>query len=182
MMTKEDTKIETESKSKKIPVKRSKKSNNENKKLKDKIKDLQNEKNELNDKYLRIVAEFDNYKKRTDKEYISLIQNANEQLITNLLPIVDDLERSLDHLDENNDFDALVEGFKLIYKNLSSALEKQGLKPLQSIGEDFDPDKHDALLQTENDGVESNKVVDEHLKGYVLIDKVIRHAQVIVSK
>ncbi len=181
-MAKDEIKIKAEPKSKKIPVKRNKKTNNESLKLKENIKTLENEKSELNNKYMRIVAEFDNYKKRTDKEYISLIQNANEQLINNLLPIVDDLERSLDHLDENKDFESLADGFKIIYKNLISILEKQGLKPLQSVGEEFDPEKHDALLQSEKKGLEANTVIDEHLKGYILNDKVIRHAQVIVSK
>ncbi len=181
-MTSDDKKAETESKTKKPTSRKNRKSNNELNKLKDKIKAQKNENNELNDKYMRLVAEFDNYKKRTDKGYISLIQNANEELITNLLPIVDDLERSLDNLNEKNDFKTLIDGVKLIYKNLVSILEKQGLKPLLSVGEEFDPDKHDALLQAEKDGVESNHIIDEHLKGYILNDKVIRHAQVIVSK
>lgn len=152
------------------------------KKLKDEIKQLKEKNAEFNDKYTRLVAEFDNYKKRTDKEYLSLIQNANEKLVVELLPVVDDLERSLDHLNEKSDSKAVLEGFHLIHKNLSSMLEKQGIKPMKSIGEEFDPDKHDALMQIEKKGVDSNKIVDEHLKGYVYNDKVIRHAQVIVSK
>jgi len=82
--------------------KKSKRSNGENKKLKDKIKNLETEKSDLNDKYVRLVAEFDNYKKRTDKEYLALIHNANEKLITDLLPILDDLERLLKHLNDDN--------------------------------------------------------------------------------
>ena len=152
------------------------------KKLKDEIKQLKGKNEELNDKFTRLVAEFDNYKKRTDKEYLSLIQNANEKLISEILPIVDDLERSLDHLDEKSDIKTLSEGFQLIHKNLTTMLEKQGLKPMQSIGEEFDPDKHDALMQVDSQDVESNHIVDEHLKGYVYNDKVLRHAQVIVSK
>jgi len=181
-MSTDDKIKETESKKENITKKKSKRANSESKKLKDKIKKLENGKAELNDKYVRIVAEFDNYKKRTDKEYLSLIQNANEKLISDLLPILDDLERSLDHLNDNSDSEVVVDGFKLIYKNFLTLMEKQGLKPLKSIDEEFDPDKHDALLQVDKKGVKSNKVVDEHLKGYVLNDKVIRHAQVIVSK
>lgn len=162
--------------------KKTKKSIAEAKKTKNEISQLKGKNEELNDKYTRLVAEFDNYKKRTDKEYISLIQNANEKLITDLLPVVDDLERSLDHLKEENDFEVMLNGFQLIHKNLFSLLEKQGLKPMKSIGEEFDPEKHDALMQVENDDVKSNKVVDEHLKGYLFNDKVIRHAQVVVSK
>ena len=152
------------------------------KKLKGEIGQLKGKNEDLNDKYTRLVAEFDNYKKRTDKEYISLIRNANEKLITELLPVVDDLERSLAHLDEENDFKTMLEGFQLIHKNITSLLDKQGLKPMQSNGEAFDPDKHDALMQVKNKDVESNKIVDEHLRGYVFNEKVIRHAQVVVSK
>jgi molecular chaperone GrpE len=152
------------------------------KKLKNEIIQLKEKNNELNDKYTRLVAEFDNFKKRSDKEYLSLIQNANEKLITDLLPVVDDLERSLTHLKEDNNFKTMLEGLQMIYKNLVSLLDKQGLKPMQSIGEEFDPEKHDALIQVENKDVESNNIVEEHLKGYFLNDKVIRHAQVIVSK
>jgi molecular chaperone GrpE len=162
--------------------KKTKKNSSETKKVKDEIGQLKSKNEELNDKYTRLVAEFDNYKKRTDKEFILLIQNANEKLITEILPVVDDLERSLGHLKEGNDFEALLNGFKLINKNLYSLLEKQGLKPMKSVGEDFDPEKHDALMQVENKKVKSNKIVDEHLKGYLFNDKVIRHAQVVVSK
>lgn len=152
------------------------------KKLKDEIAELKSNNEELNDKFTRLVAEFDNYKKRTDKEYISLIQNANEKLVVELLPVIDDMERSLAHLNEKNDFKSMLEGFELIHKNLTTLLEKKGLKAMTSVGEEFDPDKHDALLQVENNDVESNHIVDEHLRGYLFNDKVIRHAQVIVSK
>lgn len=151
-------------------------------KLKEEVVQLKSKNEELNDKFTRLVAEFDNYKKRTDKEYLSLIQNANEKLITELLPVVDDLERSLAHLSKDNDFKTMVDGFQLIHKNLTSLLDKQGLKPMQSVGEEFDPDKHDALMQVDNKDVKSNYIVDEHLRGYVYNEKVIRHAQVIVSK
>ena len=92
------------------------------------------------------------------------------------------MERSVDHLNKDHDFDALLHGIKLIQKNLLTVLEKQGLKPLQSVGEEFDPEKHEALMQVKKEKVKSNKVVDEHLRGYLLNDKVIRHAQVIVAK
>jgi len=178
----EEKKTKAKQTNKKRSDTKSKKEDKALKKLKDEIKQLKVKNEDLNDKFTRLVAEFDNYKKRTDKEYLSLIQNANEKLIFELLPVVDDLERSLDHLDEKSDFMTILEGFQLIHKNISSLLEKQGLKPMQSIGEEFDPDQHDALMQVENKDVDSNKIVDEHLKGYIYNDKVIRHAQVIVSK
>jgi len=167
---------------KKSPKTKTKKEDKVLKRLKNEISQLKSKNEELNDKYTRLVAEFDNYKKRTDKEYLSLIQNANEKLIVEILPVVDDLERSLNHLNEGSDFKSILEGFQLIHKNLTSMLDKQGLKPMISVGEEFDPDKHDALMQVEKEDVDSNQIVDEHVKGYLFNDKVIRHAQVIVSK
>ena len=178
----EEKNIKAKLSDKKNSRSKSKKEDKVLKKLKDEISQFKLKNEEINDKYTRLIAEFDNYKKRTDKEYISLIRNANEKLITELLPVVDDLERSLAHLNEENDFKTMVEGFQLIHKNLTSLLDRQGLKPMESVGEEFDPDKHDALIQVENKDVESNHIVDEHLRGYVYNDKVIRHAQVIVSK
>lgn len=180
-MTKEkNTKVKQTDK--KNPKTKTKKEDKVLKKLRNEISQLKSKNEELNDKYTRLVAEFDNYKKRTDKEYLSLIQNANEKLIVEILPVVDDLERSLNHLNKESDFKSILEGFQLIHKNLTSTLDKQGLKPMKSIGEEFDPDKHDALMQVENKDVDSNQIVDEHVKGYLYNDKVIRHAQVIVSK
>ena len=181
-MSVEEKREKTNSFSKKISKKKVKAFSSETKKSKNELGQLKINLEDLNDKYTRLIAEFDNYKKRTDKEYISLIQNANEKLVTDLLPVVDDLERSLDHLKEDIDFESMLNGFQLIHKNLLSLLEKQGLRPMTSKGEDFDPDKHEALMQVEDGKIESNKIVDEHLKGYLFNEKVIRHAQVIVAK
>ena len=146
------------------------------------IKKLKQENENLKDQFLRKVAEFDNYKKRTEREAIMWIQNANEQLIMRLLPIIDDMERSLSHGKQDNNSESIIEGAELIYKKLIDILDKEGLKPMNSLGEDFNPEKHDALLQIEKAKTESGKIVEEHLKGYYLNDKVIRHAQVIVAK
>lgn len=178
----EEKKIKPKSEDKKNLKQKEKKEDKVLKKFKDEIYHLKTRNEELNDKFTRLAAEFDNYKKRTDKEYIYLIQNANERLVIELLPVVDDLERSLSHLNEKSDFKSMLDGFQLIYKNLTTLLEKQGLKPMLSKGEEFDPEKHDALMQVENKKIKSNRIVDEHLKGYLFKDKVIRHAQVIVSK
>jgi len=153
------------------------------KKLLSEIKKLRGEKEELNDKLLRKTAEFDNYRKRTEREFLDRIQNANERLITELLPVLDDMERFLEHSKQHtNEINSLIEGSELIYKKFISVLEKEGLQPMQSTGEDFDPEKHDALMQTESKDTESGKIIAEHLKGYLLNDKVIRHSQVIVAK
>ena len=149
---------------------------------KNEFKKLKEENAQLKDQLLRKMAEFDNYRKRNERDYLDRIKNANERLITELLPVVDDLERSIAHAKSGQDLTTLVEGSDLIYKKLLALLEKEGLEPLISVGEEFDPDKHDALLQTENEKYESGVVVDEHSKGYILNGKVIRHAQVIVAK
>jgi len=146
------------------------------------IKKMKQEKEELHDQLLRKIAEFDNYRKRTEREFLDRVLNANERLITELLPVIDDMERSLDHAKESQDLKSLIEGSELIYKKLLSLLEKEGLESLESTGQEFDPEKHDALMQMESENAESGRVLDEHLRGYTLNGKVIRHAQVIVAK
>lgn len=146
------------------------------------IKKLKEEKSHLHDQLLRKTAEFDNYKKRTEREFYDRVLNANEKLITEILPILDDIERAIDHAKKSDDVGSLLEGAELIEKKLHGTLEKQGLQKMQAIGEEFNPEKHDALMQIEKQDVESEIIVEEHLKGYILNDKVIRHAQVIVSK
>lgn len=146
------------------------------------IKKLKEEKEHLQDQLLRKIAEFDNYKKRTEREFVERVQNANEKLITELLPVLDDMERALDHAEQSKEVNSLLEGTELIQKKMLGILEKQGLEPLPAEGEDFDPDQHDALMQIEKENVESGKIIEEHLRGYILNGKVIRHSQVIVAK
>jgi molecular chaperone GrpE len=146
------------------------------------IKNLKKEKEQLQDQLLRKIAEFDNYKKRTEREFFGRVENANEKLITELLPVLDDLERALDHAKQSKEINSLLEGTGLIQKKMSGILEKQGLETLPAEGEDFDPEKHDALMQIENEDVESGMIIEAHLKGYTLNGKVIRHSQVIVAK
>lgn len=146
------------------------------------IKKLKEEKEHLQDQLLRKIAEFDNYKKRTEREFVERVQNANEKLITELLPVLDDMERALDHAKQSKEVNSLLEGTELIQKKMLGILEKQGLGPLPAEGEDFDPDQHDALMQIEKENVESGKIIEEHLRGYILNGKVIRHSQVIVAK
>jgi len=146
------------------------------------IKKLKEEKSHLHDQVLRKTAEFDNYKKRTERDFYDRVLNANEKLIAEILPILDDMERAIDHAKNSNDVGSLLEGAELIEKKLHSILEKQGLQKMHAVGNEFDPEKHEALMQIEKKGVESGLIVEEHLKGYNLNDKVVRHAQVIVSK
>ncbi len=150
--------------------------------LEEENKKLQGEVHNLKDQLLRKAAEFDNYKRRTEREFLDNIQNASQDLIVELLPIIDDLERSIAHAREAEQDAPMLQGIELIYKNLIALLEKRGLKAIEAVGQEFDPDKHNALMQMESDKYESGHVVEEHVKGYTLNDKVIRHAQVIVAK
>jgi len=150
--------------------------------LEKKISALEKERDELKDMALRKAAEFDNFKRRSENEQIQLIANANADLITEMLPIIDDLQRSIQAAREKEDFQGLFNGVELITKNFIKVLEKRGVEPIKSIGEEFDPEQHDALMQVESDKHPSGVVVDEHLKGYIMNGKVLRHSQVLVSK
>lgn len=146
------------------------------------LEKLKDENGTLRDQLLRKMAEFENYRKRTERDSLNVIQNANENLIKRLLPVFDDLERSLVHARQSDDKNSLLEGVELVFKKFGEALEKEGLTSLVSVGEEFDPEKHDALTMQEKEGVESGQIIEEYARGYVLNGKVIRHAQVIVAK
>jgi molecular chaperone GrpE len=150
--------------------------------LKEKLAVSIEEQEKLKDQLLRKMAEFDNYKRRTDKEFIENIQSASKELIEELLPVIDDFQRSVNHAISENEKSTLLDGVQLVYKNLMKALTKRGLIEIQAIGTEFNPDEHHALMQVDSDKYESGFVVDEHQKGYKLNEKVIRHTQVLVSK
>jgi molecular chaperone GrpE len=147
----------------------------------DQVKRLQDDLTEAKDKYLRLYAEFDNYRRRTSKEKIELIQSANENLINLLLPVSDDFERAEKSFKNKNDKGA--EGFFLIQSKFKKILESSGVAPMETkVGSDFNPDLHDAITQVP--APEENlkgKIVDVVEKGYTLNDKVIRHAKVVVG-
>ncbi|MDR2562929.1 MAG: nucleotide exchange factor GrpE [Prevotellaceae bacterium] len=134
------------------------------------------------DKYLRLAAEFDNYRKRTLKEKYDLIKTAGEEIIGDLLPVIDDFDRALDAIKSSDDFEALSEGVKLIYDKLSSVLTRRGLTCVEVIDSDFDPEIHEAVAKTPASDEKKGKVVDVIQKGYSLNDKIIRHPKVIVGE
>ena len=137
----------------------------------------------LKDKYLRQVAEFDNYRKRTLKERAELILNGGEKTITALLPIVDDMERAIENGAKTDDPQVLREGMELIYNKLMKTLESQGVKAIDTDGADFDTDVHEAVAMVPGMGDDKKgKVIDCVAKGYKLNDKVIRHAKVAVGQ
>lgn len=138
--------------------------------------------NELNDKFLRLYAEFDNYRRRTNKEKVDLIANANEKLLLDLIPTIDDFERAIANNEDVEDIETLKEGFVLIYNKFKSALEAKGLKQMQAKGENFDSDLHEAIANVPGDDSQKGKVIDDVEKGYFLNEKVIRFAKVVVGQ
>ncbi|MBP8976144.1 MAG: nucleotide exchange factor GrpE [Bacteroidetes bacterium] len=145
------------------------------------LEELQKQVEMYKDLLLRKAAEFENYKRRSEQEIASVIKYANEALLLDLLPIVDDLERSLKHCKENANQEALVKGIELIYQKFIKVLENRGVKMIETVGKEFNVDYHDALMQVPRDDVPPLTVVEEVEKGYLLNDKVLRHAKVIVS-
>ena len=133
------------------------------------------------DQLLRKAAEFENYKKRTEADYLNLVRNANEGLIGSLIPILDDFTRSMKSGKETRDYESFFKGVELIYNKLVKLLESHGLIPFESVGKPFDVEYHDALLQVPRADVPPHTVLEEIDRGYRLFEKVIRHAKVIVS-
>ena len=148
-----------------------------------KEKELEEKVNEINDKYLRLYSEFDNYRKRTIKERIELSKTASEEIIIDLLPVLDDFERSIKSNEASEDCDAIKDGMDLIYNKFKNTLEKKGLKPIETQGNEFDTDFHEAITQipAPSDDLKG-KVVDEIEKGYQLHDKVIRFSKVVIGQ
>ncbi len=138
------------------------------------------------DKYLRAMAELDNFRKRVAKEYLEKEAEANRNLIAKLLPVLDNFDRALEAAKniegKSEAFESFYQGVKLIDQQIHSILEAEGLKEFQSKGEEFDPSRHDALLVIETDEHEPNTVLDEIEKGFAYRGKVLRHARVTVSK
>lgn len=137
---------------------------------------------ELTDKYLRVSAEFQNYRRRTEKEKNEIFKYGSEKVIVDLLSVLDNFERaisSVEHKDVNNNF---LDGIKMIYKQFKDILEKHGVKEIVCEGEEFDPNYHHAVLQEEVENKESNIILEVYEKGYTLNGKVIRPSMVKVSK
>lgn len=136
---------------------------------------------ELKDKYLRLHAEFDTAKRRMARERIELTQTAGREIITELLPVLDDFERAFKVADNNNNND--LKGFELIFNKLKMILEQKGLNVMKTIGTTFDPDLHEAIAQlpAPNDDMR-DKILDEAEKGYYIHDKILRYAKVVVAK
>ncbi|MBM7541684.1 nucleotide exchange factor GrpE [Amphibacillus cookii] len=146
------------------------------------LEQIRQEKDELYNKLIRLQAEYDNFRKRTQREKAADLKYKSQSLVTELLPIVDNFERALDNKPEDQSVQAYFEGMEMIYRQLSTALEKEGVEIIETVGETFDPNIHQAVMQVEDDQYDSNIVVEELQKGYRLKDRVIRPAMVKVNQ
>lgn len=151
-------------------------------KLREQIGAKERECEENYDRYVRQLAELDNFRKRTKREKDDAIRFANEALIRDLLPVVDNLERAVAHSKGGGNGRPLVEGVEMVLKGLLDALTKHGLIQVSAVGEPFDPAKHEAMAQLTSDSYAPNTVVEEHHKGYLLGDRLLRPALVTVAK
>lgn len=151
--------------------------------LKEETTQLKEKNNELKDKYLRLLAEFDNFKKRSAKEWIEKNKEAGKDIIIPLLPVLDDIDRAVRMMKSADSIEPIREGSELIFNKLKKTLEQKGLEPMDAIGQPFDSERHDAITeipaQLEQD---KGKVMDEIERGYLLNGKIIRHAKVVVGK
>ena len=149
----------------------------------DTVAELNKKVEEMNDKYVRLSAEFDNYRKRTLKEKIELTKSAGAPIILSLLPVIDDFQRALEHLDEAKDMKAMKEGIILIYNKFNDFLSQQGVAEIETNGVEFDTDHHEAITKIPAPSEDlKGKVIDCVEKGYTLNDKVIRFSKVVVGE
>jgi molecular chaperone GrpE len=150
--------------------------------LQQKLSASEEEREQLEDRLLRLAAEFDNYKKRTAREFEQLVKTANENLILPLVDVLDNFERALDSAKSAKDFDSFHQGIELIYQHLRDLLNKEGLQPIEALGQPFDPHQHEAISQIEDDSHPPETVVHQVQQGYMLGDKLLRASRVVVSR
>jgi molecular chaperone GrpE len=147
------------------------------------IKNWEEEYNQLYDKYLMLYSDFDNFRKRTNKEKLDLIDSANESLILDLLPVLDDFDRAVISMKDAADTDSVITGFKLIYNKFQKVLSDKGLKEIHCVEEPFDAELHDAIARIPAQKKKlKGKIVDQVQKGYYLKNRVIRHSKVVVGE
>jgi molecular chaperone GrpE len=147
-----------------------------------KIEELTEKNDELNDRYLRLYSEFDNYRKRTNKERLELLKSASQDIIIDLLPVLDDFDRAIKAMNDQEADEETIKGVELVYNKLFGILSQKGLEPMNSLGKDFDTDFNEAITKipaTSKDMI--GKVIDVIEKGYLLNGKIIRFAKVVVG-
>jgi len=147
------------------------------------LEKLRAELEEQKDKFVRKVAEFENYKRRNARERMELIQTAGKEVITDMLDVLDDCDRAQKQIENSDEVSEIKQGVMLVFNKLRNSLTARGLKPMETIGKQFDPDLHEAITEIPAPNKEmKGKIVDEVMKGYYLNDKIIRHAKVVVGK
>jgi molecular chaperone GrpE len=151
-------------------------------KLREHLEAKKKEANENYDRYLRQVAEVENFRKRANREKEEAIRFANEALVKDLLPVLDNLERAVAHSKDGGNGKPLVEGVEMVLRGFFDILAKHGVVPISAVGQSFDPEKHEAMAQIESGTYEPNTVVEEYHKGYLLRDRLLRPALVSVAK
>lgn len=147
--------------------------------------DFEQKYNEVNEKYMRLTAEFDNFRKRSLKEKMDLIKSAGEDILLNILPVMDNFERALKSMEANEEIEgnAVKEGVELIYNNFKDFLAQRGVKEIEAVGKDFDTDHHEAISKIPSPEEKlKGKVIDVVEKGYLMHEKVIRFAKVVVGE
>lgn len=157
-------------------------SNTDEKAQGSRISELESKNAELNERYLRLYSEFDNYRKRTMREKSEIIKTAAEDVFKAILPVIDDFERAIRANETQEDVSTVKEGMQLIYNKLRNVVQQKGLQSFDSVGETFNPDLMEAITHVPAEGKNSGKVIDEVEKGYRLGEKVIRYAKVVVAQ
>lgn len=147
-----------------------------------KLEEVTEQRDEINDKYLRLYSEFDNYRKRTNKERLDILKSASAEVITNLLPVLDDFDRAVKAMEDHGIDDETKKGIELIHNKLTGIMTQKGLEPMNSVGKDFDTDYHEAITNIPAPSEDMiGKVIDVIEKGYLLNGKIIRFAKVVVG-
>lgn len=149
----------------------------------DRVEELTRQLDEMKDKYLRLTAEFDNFRKRTLKEKADLLKYASEEVLKDLLPVIDDLDRALKAIETANDIGPVKEGISLIVNKFNDFLKAKGVKEIDAVGQELDTDLHEAITKIPvQDDAQKGKIVDVIQKGYLLHDKVMRYSKVVVGE
>lgn len=136
---------------------------------------------ELNDKYMRTFAEFDNFRKRTEKEKAAMFELGARSIIEKILPVIDNFERGFSTVEEEDKEDAFVKGMDMVYKQMLSTLEEAGVKAIDAVGQQFDPNLHNAVMHVDDENFGENEVAEEFQKGYTYRESVVRHSMVKVA-
>ena len=176
----EETETTEDKKQAKESKKADKKKTKADKKNDAKCEAMQTKIDELEDRVKRQMAEFENFRKRTEKEKSMMFETGAKSVIDKILPVVDNFERGLATIPEEDENSAFANGMKMIYKQMMDELEKLGVKPIEAVGQEFDPNFHNAVMQVESEEYESGVVAQELLKGYMYHDSVVRHSMVAV--